>query len=112
MGEPIILPQPDFLIQLRRTQHAVRNRLDAALEATGLTLPQYTVLAALDRAGELSASGLARELGMTAQTLNVLVKGLEAADLLRRTAHPDHAVERAAERFGRFLERPADLRLV
>ena len=82
--------QPDFLVQLRRTQHAVRNRLDADLAATGLTMPQYTVLAALDREGDLSSSDLARELGMTAQTVNVLVKGLETAGLLRRTRHPSH----------------------
>src|SRR5258707_3308976 len=30
-----------FRSQLRRTQHAVRTRLDADLAATGLTLPQY-----------------------------------------------------------------------
>jgi len=85
-----IPPQPDFLVQLRRTQHAVRNRLDADLASTGLTMPQYTVLAALDRQGDLSSSDLARELGMTAQTVNVLVKGLETAGLLRRTRHPSH----------------------
>src|SRR5258708_19784654 len=85
-----IPPQPDFLVQLRRTQHAVRNRLDADLARTGLTMPQYTVLAALDREGDLSSSDLARELGMTAQTVNVLVKGLERAGLLRRTRHPRH----------------------
>ena len=85
-----IPPQPDFLVQLRRTQHAVRNRLDADLAPTGLTMPQYTVLAALDREGDLSSSDLARELGMTAQTVNVLVKGLETAGLLRRTRHPSH----------------------
>jgi DNA-binding MarR family transcriptional regulator len=53
------------LVQLRRTQHAVRTRLDADLAETGLTTPQYTVLAALEREGELSASDLAREFGMT-----------------------------------------------
>jgi DNA-binding MarR family transcriptional regulator len=82
--------QPDFLVQLRRTQHAVRNRLDADLAATGLTMPQYTVLAALDREGDLSSSDLARELGMTAQTVNVLVKSLETSRLVRRTRHPSH----------------------
>jgi DNA-binding MarR family transcriptional regulator len=90
MDRPDIPPQPDFLVQLRRTQHAVRNRLDADLAATGLTMPQYTVLAALDREGDLSSSDLARELGMTVQTVNVLVKGLENAGLLRRTRHPSH----------------------
>jgi DNA-binding MarR family transcriptional regulator len=90
MDGPDIPPQPDLLVQLRRTQHAVRNRLDAGLAATGLTMPQYTVLAALDRVGDLSSSDLARELGMTAQTVNVLVKGLETAGLLRRSRHPNH----------------------
>src|SRR5258708_2837851 len=85
-----IPPQPDFLVQLRRTQHAVRNRLDADLAPTGLTMPQYTVLAALDHEGDLSSSDLARELGMTAQTVNVLVKGLEAAGLPRPAPHPRH----------------------
>ena len=90
MDGPSIPPQPDFLVQLRRTQHAVRTRLDADLAPTGLTTPQYTVLAALQRSGELSASDLAREFRMTAQTVNVLVKGLEACGLLRRVSHPDH----------------------
>jgi DNA-binding MarR family transcriptional regulator len=82
--------QSDFLVQLRRTQHAVRNRLDADLSATGLTMPQYTVLAALDREGDLSSSDLARDLGMTGQTVNGLVKGRETAGLVRRTRHPNH----------------------
>ena len=90
MDPSAIPPQPDFLIQLRRTQHAVRTWLDTALTETGLTTPQYTALAALESEGDLSASDLARELGMTAQTVNVLVKALEACGLLRRSRHPDH----------------------
>jgi DNA-binding MarR family transcriptional regulator len=90
MARTAIPPQPDFLVQLRRTQHAVRTRLDADLAGTGLTMPQYTVLAALDREGELSSSDLAREFGMSAQTVNVLVKGLEAGGLVRRSRHPRH----------------------
>jgi DNA-binding MarR family transcriptional regulator len=90
MSPRAIPAQPHFLIQLRRSQHAVRTRLDADLATTGLTTPQYTVLAALDRDGELSASDLAREFGMSAQTVNVLVKGLEADGLVRRIRHPTH----------------------
>ena len=90
MRRPAIPPQPDFLVQLRHTQHAVRTRLDADLAATGLTTPQYAVLAEIDRQGEPSASDLAREFGMSAQTLNVLVKGLETAGLLCRNRHPTH----------------------
>src|ERR1700674_3724258 len=90
MARQAIPSEPDFLVLLRRTQHAVRTRLDADLAPTGLTTPQYTVLAALERSGELSASDLAREFGMTAQTVNVLVKGLEACGLVRRVSHPEH----------------------
>ena len=64
--------------------------LDADLAATGLTTPQYAVLAEIDRQGELSASELAREFGLTAQTVNVLVKGLETSGLLCRNPHPTH----------------------
>jgi DNA-binding MarR family transcriptional regulator len=90
MVRPAIPAQPDFLVQLRRTQHAVRTRLDADLAETGLTTPQYTVLSAIEREGALSASDLAREFGMTAQTVNVLVKSLEAGGYLRRDRHPTH----------------------
>jgi DNA-binding MarR family transcriptional regulator len=90
MPPPPIPSEPDFLVLLRRTQHAVRTRLDTDLAATGLTTPQYTVLAALEREGELSASDLAREFGMSAQTVNVLVKGLEACGLVSRSRHPTH----------------------
>src|SRR4030081_393418 len=90
MARQAIPSEPDFLIQLRRTQHAVRTRLDADLAATGLTTPQYTVMAGLAREGGLSASDLAREAGLTAQTMNVLVRGLETLGLVRRVNHPEH----------------------
>jgi DNA-binding MarR family transcriptional regulator len=90
MARSGIPSQPDFLVQLRRTQHAVRTRLDADLGPTGLTTPQYAVLETLKREGAFSASDLAREFGMSAQTLNVLVKALEANGLLRRSRHPTH----------------------
>jgi DNA-binding MarR family transcriptional regulator len=90
VGRPLIPRQPDFLVQLRRTQHAIRTRLDGDLAATGLTTPQYMVLAALELEGELSASALAREFGMTAQTVNVMVKCLETGGFVRRIRHPAH----------------------
>lgn len=81
---------PTFLAQVRRTQLAVRARLDALLEPTGLTAAQYGVLALLASQGEQSASDLARELGVTAQTMNVLVTALVGRGLLVRRAHPGH----------------------
>jgi DNA-binding MarR family transcriptional regulator len=68
----------------------VRTRLDEGLAPTGLTMPQYAVLAEIDQKGELSASDLAREIGMTPQTVNVLVQGLATSGLLRRDPHPTH----------------------
>jgi DNA-binding MarR family transcriptional regulator len=90
MGRSAIPRVPEFLVQLRQTQHAVRILLDAGLAETGLTMPQYAALAEIDRQGELSASDLAREFGLTAQTVNVLVQGLETSGLLRRDRHPTH----------------------
>jgi DNA-binding MarR family transcriptional regulator len=75
---------------VRRTQLAVRARLDASLEPTGLTTPQYGVLSLLAWQGEQSASDLARELGVTAQTMNVLVTALAGRGLVARRAHPGH----------------------
>lgn len=81
---------PEFLAQLRRTYRRVSARLDSELAATGLTTPQYTVLALLERKGELSSSDLARESLVTAQTMNVLVTALEACGMVVRQRHPDH----------------------
>jgi DNA-binding MarR family transcriptional regulator len=87
---PAIPSTPEFLVQLRRTFQRVRGRLDSELAGTGLTTPQYTVLALLEGDRELSSSDLARESLVTAQTMNVLVTGLEACGLVVRSPHPDH----------------------
>jgi DNA-binding MarR family transcriptional regulator len=90
MAERPIPPVPEFLVQLRRTYRRVSVRLDSELAATGLTTPQYTVLGLLERDGELSASDLAREGLVTAQTMNVMVTALEACGLVVRRRHPGH----------------------
>jgi len=46
--------------QLKRTQHALRLRMDEALHALGLTAPQYAVLSILEEAPRLSNADLAR----------------------------------------------------
>jgi DNA-binding MarR family transcriptional regulator len=90
MGQPDVPAPRDFLVHLRRTQHAVRTLLDAELAPTGLTLPQYGVLAELQSRSGSSASELARALGVTAQTMNVLVGGLAASGLVDRSPHEAH----------------------
>jgi DNA-binding MarR family transcriptional regulator len=120
--DPVDDPRPpDVLVQLRRTQHAVRSRLNVELAPTGLTTPQYTVLAELESRGGSSASELARAIGVTAQTMNVLVGGLEAYGLVARTEHPAHGrilvvkltrQGRAALKRGRGLARAVEDRLL
>ena len=90
MTETSIPPTPEFLIQLRRTYQAIRVRLDSELAATGLTTPQYIVLGLLEQQGELSSSALARQSLVTAQTMDVLVKGLEGYGHVARRRHPGH----------------------
>jgi DNA-binding MarR family transcriptional regulator len=89
VGESAIPSFPDILVQLRRTQHAVRIRLDTVLAPTGVTTPQYAVLAFLEE-GERSSSELARAGAVTAQTMNVMVAGLQDAGLVIRRRHPGH----------------------
>ncbi len=90
MGQPAVPRPPDLLVHLRRTQHAVRTLLDSELAPTGLTLPQYAVLGELQWRSGSSASELARALGVTAQTMNVLVSGLETSGLVDRSPHEAH----------------------
>ena len=90
MSPPAIPPTPEFLAQLRRTYQAIRGSLDSELAPTGLTTPQYVVLALLEQEGELSSSALARQSLVTAQTMDVLVKGLEGCGLVARRRHPGH----------------------
>ncbi len=85
-----IPPNLELVIQVRRTYQALRTKLDAMLAPTGLTTPQCTALAYLERAGKVSSSELARAESVTAQTMHVLVAGLESSGLVVREPHPDH----------------------
>jgi DNA-binding MarR family transcriptional regulator len=64
--------------------------MDEELGPTGLTMPQYAVLAELESRRAQSSSDLARAIGVTAQTMNVLVCALEASGLVDRTQHQSH----------------------
>jgi DNA-binding MarR family transcriptional regulator len=58
--------------------------LDRALRAYGLTIRQFGLLTQLDLEPELTMSELARQLGVTRQSLHEMVGELEAAGYLRR----------------------------
>ena len=80
--------RPGYL--LKRVQHALRNRMDAALRPIGLTTPQYSVLTAVRADPGISNATLAREAFVTAQTMQAIVANLERDGFILRHADPSH----------------------
>lgn len=76
--------------QLKEVQAVLRARMDEVLRPLGLTTPQYACLTALERTREASSSELARRAFVTRQTMNVLLRGLEARGLVVRAEEATH----------------------
>ncbi|WP_329264098.1 MarR family transcriptional regulator [Streptomyces sp. NBC_01478] len=55
----------------------------------GLTMPERTALAQLDRAGPTTSSALAREAQITAQAMGATLGSLRTRDLVERRPDPD-----------------------
>ncbi len=75
---------------LKKAQAALRARTDEALETSGLTMPQYAALSALERSPGLSNAELARRSFVTPQTMIRIVGTLEAMGWVTRSPHPTH----------------------
>ncbi len=75
---------------LRRAQATLRSEMDDALEANGLTTPQYAVLTALEREPGISNAELARRAFVTPQTMIRIVEKLEALRFIVRQSHATH----------------------
>jgi DNA-binding MarR family transcriptional regulator len=87
------MPEPmarRFGYALKRAQHALRTRVDAALRPLGLTAPQYAVLSAIELDAGISNASLARAAFVTPQTMQGILANLERENLLARTADPAH----------------------
>ena len=80
--------QASLLYLVKRVELAVRKRLDAVLEAHGLTTTQYTALTALERHPAMTAAALARFTFVTAQTTGQLVATLERRGWIDRRPDP------------------------
>ncbi|GAA0850568.1 MarR family winged helix-turn-helix transcriptional regulator [Streptosporangium amethystogenes subsp. fukuiense] len=76
--------------RLKRTAAALRGAMDKALREHGLTVPQYACLELLDQQPGLSNAELARGAFVTRQSMNVVLRGLQDADLIFRPASADH----------------------
>jgi DNA-binding MarR family transcriptional regulator len=75
---------------LKRAQHALRLAMDATLREIDLTTPQYAALSAVESAAGASSAALARQVFVTPQTMNEIVRSLVNNGLLARQAHPEH----------------------
>ncbi|MFE6591733.1 MarR family winged helix-turn-helix transcriptional regulator [Streptomyces sp. NPDC057781] len=83
-----------LLYLVKRTELAVRARLDELLKPAGVTALQYTALTVLERHDGISAAQLARDSFVTAQTMADMVRALEHRGLIRREPNPDNRRER------------------
>ncbi|MFJ6939689.1 MarR family winged helix-turn-helix transcriptional regulator [Streptomyces sp. NPDC101132] len=83
-----------LLYLVKRTELAVRARLDELLRPAGITALQYTALTVLERHDGISAAQLARDSFVTAQSMADMVRALEGRGLIRREPNPANRRER------------------
>ncbi|AWN31865.1 MarR family transcriptional regulator [Streptomyces sp. NEAU-S7GS2] len=79
---------------VKRTELAVRARLEELLKPAGITALQYTALTVLERHDGISAAQLARDSFVTAQSMADMVRALESRGLIRREPNPANRRER------------------
>ena len=70
--------------QLKRAQSALRSTMDDRLRPFGLTTPQYSCLKALSLNPGASNPDLARDVFVTRQTMNTLLRSLVERGLVKR----------------------------
>jgi DNA-binding MarR family transcriptional regulator len=75
---------------LRQAQAAARLTLERALSELNVTPPQFAVLTMLKAYPGLSGADLARVALLTPQTVGQIIRNLERAGAIRKTAHPVH----------------------
>jgi MarR family transcriptional regulator, transcriptional regulator for hemolysin len=109
---PISAPEPlasDLCWLLSRASHSLTTEFTAALEASGISPRQHSVLATA-MTGEFTQTEIARMVGLDKTTMVVAVDELEAAGLAeRRSSQADRrarviAVTKAGERKAREAE--------
>ncbi|MDR1212644.1 MAG: MarR family winged helix-turn-helix transcriptional regulator [Propionibacteriaceae bacterium] len=88
MPEPTRIKSACHCVNLRRAANAVTQHYDRTLAPAGLTLNQYSLLNNLQRAGELSVTGLARRVGLDRTTLTRNLRPLARRGLVEDRAAP------------------------
>lgn len=88
----------DLLLEVFRLNGALITAGNALSADVGLTSSRWQVLGAIAAAARpVTASQIARQMGLTRQTVQRLVDELEAAKLVRRAADPEHGRARLVE---------------
>jgi DNA-binding MarR family transcriptional regulator len=92
--EPIPVSEPgqDVGLALRQLMHTLRQNVESALRARGIDLSfvHGMVLKNLAREPGLSGAQVARRALVTAQTMNGVLRSMEAASLIVREPHPEN----------------------
>jgi DNA-binding MarR family transcriptional regulator len=88
----------ELLLEVFRLNGALIAAGNALAVDMGLTSSRWQVLGAIAAEGRpVTASQIARQMGLTRQTVQRLVDELEAAKLVRRAADPEHGRARLVE---------------
>ena len=82
--------QTGFIWSIDLLSHFVRQQINALLAPLGLTFPKYSALKAIEEKQALTNADLARACLVRPQTMNSVVRDLEAAGLISAAAAPDH----------------------
>ena len=75
---------------LRQAAAAARLATERALADLGATPPQFMVLTMLEAYPGASGAEVARLAQLTPQTVNLIIRNLERAGAVAKTAHPGH----------------------
>jgi DNA-binding MarR family transcriptional regulator len=75
---------------VRQASVALRAAMDRVLADFDLTSPQFAVLTMIASYPGISGADLARLTFLTPQTINVIVRNLERAGAIAKTAHAEH----------------------
>ena len=92
--EPVPLPEPRSNVgfALRHLMQTFRQLVDSTIRARGMEIsfPHFMVLKMLAQEPGLSGAQLARRHGVTAQSMNGLLRGMESTGMLLREKHPEN----------------------
>ena len=82
-----------FIWSIDLLAHLVRQQINALLAPLGLTFPKYSALKAIQDQQALTNADLARACLVRPQTMNSVVRDLEAAGLISASSTPEHSLK-------------------